>query len=106
MLKIENCPITNNRQTRFGNVGCRSRGFTLIELLLVMAIIAILSALLLPTVGRAKAQANATACKNHLHQMGLAMKMYVEDNGAYPFYLQVSQATNKFWFQFLERYYP
>jgi prepilin-type N-terminal cleavage/methylation domain-containing protein len=61
--------------------------FTLIELLAVIAIIAILAALLLPALARAKAQANSTACKNHLHQMGLALKMYVDDSqGRYPYF--------------------
>ena len=88
---------------------CRStdlRGFTLIELLVVIAIIAILVALLLPVLTRAKVQANSTACKNHLHQMGLALKMYVEDNGAYPFYAQFTQTNADYWFQVLEPYCP
>jgi prepilin-type N-terminal cleavage/methylation domain-containing protein/prepilin-type processing-associated H-X9-DG protein len=61
--------------------------FTLIELLAVIAIITILAALLLPALARAKAQATSTACKNHLHQMGLALKMYVDDSqGRYPYF--------------------
>jgi prepilin-type N-terminal cleavage/methylation domain-containing protein/prepilin-type processing-associated H-X9-DG protein len=61
--------------------------FTLIELLVVISIIAILAALLLPVLSRAKAQANSTACKNHLHQMGLALQMYLDENqGRYPYF--------------------
>jgi prepilin-type N-terminal cleavage/methylation domain-containing protein len=62
---------------------CHS-GFTLLELLVVIAIIAILAALLFPVLSRAKAQAQSTACKNHLSQIGMAMAMYVSDIGKYP----------------------
>jgi len=60
-------------------------GFTLIELLVVIAVIAILAAMLLPALARSKAQARSTVCKNHLHEMGMAMQMYVDDTKFYPY---------------------
>jgi prepilin-type N-terminal cleavage/methylation domain-containing protein/prepilin-type processing-associated H-X9-DG protein len=57
-----------------------ARGFTLVELLVVIAVIAILAALLLPVLGRAKTYARTSTCLNHLHQLQLCWHMYSHDN--------------------------
>ena len=57
-----------------------ARAFTLIELLVVMAIISLLAALLLPALGRAKESGRGAACLSNLHQIGIALQLYVQDN--------------------------
>src|SRR5262249_51779380 len=57
-----------------------SQGFTLIELLVVIAIIAILAALLLPVLAKAKNRAKLAQCMNNEHQLNLAFTIYANDN--------------------------
>lgn len=65
--------------------GRRATGFTLIEVLIVMAVIALLSALLLSAFTQVREKARMATCSSNLRQIGLAMRLYVQDyRGIYP----------------------
>ena len=73
----------NHSTNPFTTSSARPAGFTLIELLVVIAIIAILAAMLLPALTKAKEGARRTVCKNNMRQATLAALMYAHDNRDY-----------------------
>ncbi len=74
-----------------------SRGFTLIELLVVIAIIAILAALLLPALIRAKLKTQGIQCMNNHRQLAIAWRMYAEDNADTLLYASATVSSLKTW---------
>ena len=83
------------------SAGCMRR-FTLIELLVVIAIIAILAAMLLPALGRARETAKRIDCVGRLRQQGMAFGMYLNDNKDY--YPTNLGTTGEAWYQKIAQY--
>ena len=81
--------LLNLAPPSLGAGGILKKGFTLIELLVVITIIGLLAALLFPVFAKARERARQTVCEANLHQIGLAIQMYQNDNsGALPLHFE------------------
>ncbi|HOQ84930.1 MAG TPA: prepilin-type N-terminal cleavage/methylation domain-containing protein [Phycisphaerae bacterium] len=96
-----------HRQARmtYRAVHPRSAGFTLIEILVVVAIIALLVAILLPSLARARWQTRVVACRAHMHDLGTAFTVYTETYKGY-FPVTPNNTSDSFWSLYKARLLP
>lgn len=85
-------------------MGRRGRGFTLIELLVVVGIIAVLMAILLPSLGKAKRMAVVANCLSNLRQVGIAANLYAGDFGGCLPYPVTTLGEERVWFNVIDPY--
>jgi prepilin-type N-terminal cleavage/methylation domain-containing protein len=102
VTSLQGCHMAKRLATR---AATRSRAFTLVELLVVLTIIALLISLLLPTLGKAKAQANAVLCSTNLRNLGQAIHLYATENKDMvpPGYIEYSNGETAIWPHFVAK---